>query len=82
MNTGTVELMQRGMNCLMEHLGTIDAQRFISAVLREKFDYTQWHRDFFDNVTAEEFAADALQWASSHPGIVGGYATDTSRDKD
>ena len=80
MSTGTVELMHRGMNCLVEHMGPVDAQRFISAVLREKFDYTQWQREYFDTVTPEEFGADALQWAKTHPGITGSYAADTNKD--
>ena len=81
MNTGTEELMHRGMNCLVEHMGSVDAQCFISAVLRERFDYTQWQREYFDNATPEEFGADAFQWAKSHPDIQGSYAADTTKDR-
>ncbi len=80
MNTETVELMNRGMHCLVEKLGAIDAQRFISAVLREQFDYTQWQREYFDNPTPEEFGAAALEWAKTHPGIKEGYATYSDND--
>ena len=73
MSTGTVELMHRGMNCLVDHMGEIDAQRFISAILREKFDYTQWRREYFDGMTTEEFEASAAEWAKTHPGIESKY---------
>ncbi|MBO4314008.1 MAG: hypothetical protein J5838_06900 [Desulfovibrio sp.] len=74
MSTDTVELMNRGMHCLMEHMGALDAQRFISAVLREKYDYSQWQSEYFDGVTPEEFSAAALEWAKTHPGIKDSYA--------
>jgi len=31
-----------GMNALLERLGKVDAERFISLFLREPFDYTTW----------------------------------------
>ncbi|MBQ9452680.1 MAG: helix-turn-helix transcriptional regulator [Desulfovibrio sp.] len=55
------------------------SENFISVVLWEKFDYTQWQREYFDNVTPEEFDAAALEWARSHPGIKGSY---TPADKE
>ena len=31
-----------GMSALLEKLGKVDAERFISLFLREPFDYTEW----------------------------------------
>ena len=39
---GTAEVMKLGMDCLLENLGVIDTERFISTLLREKSDYTLW----------------------------------------
>ena len=69
MTTSTVELMNRGMRCLMDNLGTIEAERFISAVLRERFDYTKWQREYYDAIPPEKFLADAVAWAKKNPGI-------------
>ena len=77
---GTVELMHRGMHCLVEHMGEIDAQRFISAILREKFDYTQWRREYFANISPEEFFREATEWAKSHPGVKGSYVKTSDED--
>ena len=69
MTTGTVELMNRGMRCLMDNLGTIEAERFISAVLRERFDYTQWQREYYDAIPPDKLLADVVAWARENPGI-------------
>ena len=38
MTTNTVEIMNRGMQCLTDGLGVVDAEQFISIIIREKFD--------------------------------------------
>lgn len=42
MAANTVEIMNKGMRCLTEKMGIVDAERFISIIIREKFDYTKW----------------------------------------
>ncbi len=56
MSPSTAEIMNRGMNCLMEHLGVLEAERFVATVIREKFDYTRWQREYFDNMSPEEIS--------------------------
>lgn len=34
--------MNRGINCLLEKLGVVETERLISAINKEKFDYTKW----------------------------------------
>ena len=53
MEMSTIEVLNSGMQCLVEHMGVINAEQFISAVLREKFDYTKWQRSHFDNIPAD-----------------------------
>ena len=43
----TAEIMDLGMNCLLENLGTIETEHFISVILREKSDYTKWRQKIF-----------------------------------
>ena len=74
MTTDTAELMTRGMRCLMDNLGTFEAEQFIFAVLRERFDYTKWRREYFEGVTPEEFHAASVAWARENPGIETRYA--------
>ncbi|MCL2472358.1 MAG: hypothetical protein FWF26_01655 [Treponema sp.] len=48
-------LRRKGMNILSENLGLVDAERFISLILREPFDYTEWQQDLYKDVTLDDF---------------------------
>lgn len=67
MATSTIEIMNKGMKCLTEQMGIVDAERFISIIIREKFDYTKWQRGYFDAKTPEEISNEASQYEKSHP---------------
>lgn len=53
MNTTTSEIMRRGMECLTKQMGIVEAEQFISVIIREKFDYTKWQREYFDAKTPD-----------------------------
>ena len=53
--TDTV-VKQEGMTILLEKLGMVDAERFISLIIREPFDYTKWRADLFDGMDVDELA--------------------------
>ena len=38
------EIRTTGMQALIAALGLVEAERFIAALSRDKFDYTQWRR--------------------------------------
>ena len=38
-------LRWQGMNLLIKYLGEVDAERFISLMIRELFDYTKWREE-------------------------------------
>ena len=65
MSASTVELMNRGMNCLIEQLGNVEAERFVAAIMREKFDYTKWRQEHWPEMTSEEFNAAAVAYAKT-----------------
>ena len=67
MISNTAELMDRGMRCLVEKLGLIEAEQFIATMKRENFDYTKWQRSFFDAKTPEEISTEATAYAKEHP---------------
>ncbi|MBR6014314.1 MAG: hypothetical protein IK062_11140 [Selenomonadaceae bacterium] len=56
--------MDKGLKCLLEFMGTVETEKFISAVLREKFDYTEWRKNFFDDIEAKKFNESAAEYAS------------------
>lgn len=65
-----MEIMDQGINCLLEKLGVVGTEQFISAIMREKFDYTKWQRQRFDNMTSEAFQEAAVAYAKNNPFIV------------
>ena len=67
MMESTAEIMNKGMKCLMEQMGVIEAERFISVIIREKFDYTKWQRDYFDAKTPTAIREEASQFEKNYP---------------
>ena len=65
--TNTTEIMERGMSCLLEHLGTMDTELFISVVMRERFNYTEWRKTFFGETTIEDINSAAVEYAKNYP---------------
>ena len=63
----TVEIMDMGMECLVERLGIVMAEQFIAAIKRENFDYTEWQRMYFDKLPSGEFLSDAANYANENP---------------
>jgi hypothetical protein len=43
-----------GMRVLAEKLGIVEAERFITLVLREPFDYTEWQLGLYGNMSVKE----------------------------
>lgn len=62
----TLEIMDRGIRCLVDSMGAADTERFISVLLRERFDYTLWRRHF-DDVPADDWNRAAAKHARLHP---------------
>jgi len=55
-------LMKTGMKILIEQLGNIEAERFVSVLLREPFDYTEWRKDnLCVGMTVEEISSEAMK---------------------
>lgn len=56
--------MSDGYKCLLEKLGPVELGVFISAVKREKFDYTEWRKDKFDDMSLEELDNAAAEYSA------------------
>lgn len=67
MAISTAEIMTRGMKCLTDQMGIVEAEQFISVIIREKFDYTKWQRDYFDAKTPKEISEEASRFEREHP---------------
>jgi hypothetical protein len=59
--TDTV-LLKTGMKVLIQQLGNIEAEKFVSILLREPFDYTEWRKNnVCVGMTVEEISKEAMR---------------------
>ena len=62
----SMALLNKGMDCLTENLGLVDAERFVSLISSERFDYTEWRREnLFKDMTVEEISRAAMEYRNS-----------------
>ena len=66
-NASTAEILDAGINCLIEKLGTVETERFISILIREKSDYTKWRQKYFSDVSSDAFHAAAIEYGKNNP---------------
>lgn len=58
MKTDTA-IMQQAMQALHTTLTTVEIERFIVLLNREKFDYTQWREQLWQNETVDSLSQKA-----------------------
>ena len=66
MRTDTI-LRQEGMRILSANLGLVEAERFITLIQREVFDYTEWQKNLYNDMSLEELCEKADDfWNETH----------------
>ena len=55
-----------GINALIEKLGPVDAERFISSILKEDFDYTIWQKNLFEKKSLKSLSKEAMKSYKDH----------------
>ncbi|CAN5408507.1 hypothetical protein BH10ACI1_BH10ACI1_21940 [soil metagenome] len=56
------EIRLKGLEALINALGEVQAERFISLVLREPFDYTVWQRKLWQDKSVEQISSLAMEF--------------------
>jgi len=65
MRTDTT-VRQDGIQALIDKLGEVDAERFITLILREPFDYTEWRGEKLDwSLSVRELSKNAQNYANT-----------------
>lgn len=59
--------MNRGINCLIQQMGVVEAEKIILIINREKFDYTKWQQHLFEDMTFEEINEEAAAFSQNNP---------------
>ena len=68
MKTNT-QIAYEGFSTLFNNMDILDAERFITILLREKFDYTKWRQDLFEDLSIEEISQRAMDYIKSKNNI-------------
>ena len=55
-------IRKEGMDCLIKSLGILETEVFISSLLRENFDYTEWQREYFSDQPLDDFLSKAREY--------------------
>lgn len=57
-------IRNKGMKILIEHLGKVEAEKFITLITREPFDYTEWQSALWEGKTVKEISEEAMKYRS------------------
>lgn len=57
------QVRHEGFKTLFENMDVIDAERFISLINRERFDYTKWRSGLFENMSVDEIIEQGRRFA-------------------
>ncbi len=60
MRTDT-EIRVQGLRALVDVLGIVEAEKFISLILREPFDYTKWQQNLWPDKNVTEISKAAME---------------------
>ncbi|MDR0793059.1 MAG: hypothetical protein LBE82_07100 [Chitinophagaceae bacterium] len=65
--TNSAVLLDRGIRCLNNELGIMDAERFVALLLREPFDYTEWRKNnLFVGMSVDEIIDEADKYCKEN----------------
>jgi hypothetical protein len=56
------EIRYEGMNTLLKYMDNLDAERFITLIKRETFNYTKWRQKLFMGMTGREISKAAMEY--------------------
>ena len=60
------EIKRKGLRILIEKLGDVDAEKFISLINKETFDYTQWQSCLWGDQTIDQVSKKAMDYRAKN----------------
>jgi len=58
-----IQIRHEGFKALFANLDVVDAERFIALINRDRFDYTTWRRNLFEDMTIEDIIKQGHEFA-------------------
>ncbi|MCL2019575.1 MAG: hypothetical protein FWG70_07435 [Oscillospiraceae bacterium] len=69
-NTQTSAIMTAGMRLLREYLGSVECEIFIANIKQDRFDYTEWRENLYEDMSLDELLNSAATYMREHPELV------------
>ena len=69
-NIQTSAIMTAGMKLLRENLGLIECEIFIANIKQDRFDYTEWRENLYENISLDELVDNAAAYMKKHPELI------------
>jgi hypothetical protein len=63
----TTVIRKEAMDCLLETFGVLETEVFISSLLRDHFNYTEWQKEYFSKYSLDDFLKKAADYDRQHP---------------
>jgi len=63
----TSVIKKEGLECLIKTLGDLETEIFISSLIRESFDYTEWQGNYFERYSLNDFLGRAAEFDKTQP---------------
>ena len=60
-----IEIRKKGLRVLIDALGNVNAEKFISLIIREPFDYTEWQSELWNDTSIGQISEDAMKYRRS-----------------
>jgi hypothetical protein len=55
-------LKQSAMQHLIDKFGVVETERFISLVIKDPIDYTEWRKNMYGDMSVRELSAKAMAY--------------------
>ena len=65
----TAVILNEGMKCLLDKLGVLETEIFISHLLREPFDYTAWQKEHYADISVRELNQKAVDYMKANGSV-------------
>jgi hypothetical protein len=65
MRSDTV-IKHEGFDAIFNKLDIVEAERFFALIRRDKFDYTEWRKGLFEDLTTDELSKKAMDFWKIH----------------
>jgi len=71
MRTDTL-IKRDGFDALFQKLDIVEAERFIALIKRENFDYTEWRKNLWEDLSIKELSQKAMNYYNNKENPRGG----------